>query len=316
MEISELQKLAKKYSHPTNALEQQALQEYLAQLGIDPSGYYQDLEMSSRYVNTHCDTSFSKAVVNLHSHTFYELLCCQECGNVEYLVGTERYRIQKGDILIIAPGVSHRPIFPADMEPYHRDVLWINAEFRNNLLALLSDDPQEVKHVQMLRTAGTPWEHLPDVFHRGVLESERKQFGWELAVIGNTITLFSLMNRAIRDGNAKPMHAEKRELLDQVMAYIEGHLEEKISLKDIARQFYVSESTVSHLFQEKMGVSFYRCVTQRRLTAAKARIWEGESLEAVSQAVGFSDYSSFYRAFKREYGVSPRQITQLKGKTE
>lgn len=316
MNLSDLQKLSKKIKPPTTELEQEDIREQLVRLGIDPSGYYQELEMSSQYVNTHRDVSFSHAMVSLHSHNFFELLCCQEGSNVEYLVGTERYRIQKGDILIIAPGVSHRPIFPADMEPYHRDVLWINAEFRNNLLALLSDDPQEVKHVQMLRTAGTPWEHLPDVFHRGVLESERKQFGWELAVIGNTITLFSLMNRAIRDGNAKPMHAEKRELLDQVMAYIEGHLEEKISLKDIARQFYVSESTVSHLFQEKMGVSFYRCVTQRRLIAAKSRIWEGESLEVVSQAVGFSDYSSFYRAFKREYGVSPRQITQLKGKTE
>ena len=30
-------------------------------------------------------------------------------------------------------------------------------------------------------------------------------------------------------------------------------------------------------------------------------------MEAVAEQVGFSDYSSFFRAFKQEYGVSPRQ---------
>ena len=65
-----------------------------------------------------------------------------------------------------------------------------------------------------------------------------------------------------------------------------------------------------------MGVSFYRCVTQRRLIAAKTHIWDGEPLDLVSQKVGFSDYSTFYRAFKREYGVSPREIIQLKGRLE
>lgn len=295
---------------------QEQLREELVRLGIDPSGYYQELEMSSQYVNTHRDVSFSSTTVNLHSHTFFELLCCQEGSNVEYLIGNERYRIQKGDILIIEPGVSHRPIFPSEMEPYHRDVLWINADFRNELMSLFSDDCHNLKHVQMMRTAGTRWEHLPELFHKGVLESEKKQYGWELAVIGNTISILVQMVRAGQEGSAKPLRAEKRELLDQIMAYIEGHLGEKISLKEIAHHFYVSESTISHLFQEKMGVSFYRCVTQRRLIAAKTHIWDGEPLDLVSQKVGFSDYSTFYRAFKREYGVSPREIIQLKGRLE
>ena len=60
-----------------------------------------------------------------------------------------------------------------------------------------------------------------------------------------------------------------------------------------------------------MGVSFYRCVTQRRLIAAKQLIAEGTILEHVGRQVGFSDYSTCYRAFKQEFGISPRRYRKM-----
>ena len=63
------------------------------------------------------------------------------------------------------------------------------------------------------------------------------------------------------------------------MAYIEDHLGEKITLEEVAGQFYVSVSTITQLFRQKMGTSFYRCLTQRRLLAARNMIQEGAALE-------------------------------------
>ena len=73
----------------------------------------------------------------------------------------------------------------------------------------------------------------------------------------------------------------------------------------------MSVSTITQLFRQKLGTSFYHCVTQHRLIAAKVLIGEGMLLEEVSRTVGFADYSSFYRAFKKEYGITPRQFSRL-----
>ena len=175
----------------------------------------------------------------------------------------------------------------------------------------LALEAQPLQTSGLLRTAGTKWEFLADLFHNGIRESEQAKPGWELAVIGNTITLLTQLNRAYQDTASYPLHAEKPALLDRAMAYIEENLSGKITLEEAARRLFVSQSTITQTFRKKMGVSFYRCVTQRRLIAAKSLIGEGVQLESVGQLVGFSDYSTFYRAFKQEFGISPRQYRKL-----
>ena len=313
MKLSEIKKLTQNLPYPIDAADQSRRNAYLAELGYDPSSLYLELEMDSRYVDTHRDISFNNANVQLHSHSFYELLCCRNTCGAEYLVGAQRYRLQKGDIILIAPGVSHRPLLPEHMaEPYKRDVLWISTEFIQVIRRLYPDfmEPEQ-QFSSLLRTVGTRWELLADLFRAGVREAETQAPGWELAVIGNTMQIMSQLYRAFQDRAAAPLKAEKPELLDQVMAYVEAHLAEKITLADVARHFFISESTVTQTFRRKMGVSFYRCVTQRRLIAAKALIEEGRTLETVGEQVGFTDYSAFYRAFKQEYGISPRQYRKM-----
>ena len=290
----------------------QKILETLRAEGIDFQNVYQELEMSDPFVETHRDVSYSNAQLTLHSHTFYELLyCCNNCG-AEYLVGADRYRLQKGDIVFVPPGISHRPLLPDHMqEPYERYVLWISQEFIDQFARMFATGVEKLAGGTLLRTGNNKWELLGGYFRRGVWEAENQAPGWQAAIIGNTITLLTLMSRSIKERTASVLKAEKPDLLNEVMTYIELHLNEKITLEETAKHFYVSISTITQLFRQKMGTSFYRCVTQRRLIAAKVRIGNGEALEDVSRAVGFADYSSFYRAFKKEYGITPRQYTQL-----
>lgn len=318
MKLSDVRKLSQSFAGIFSPSELQRTDKLLRSLGIDPNNLYQELEMDSRFVDTHRDVTWSNSHVNLHSHTFVEILCCANTCGAEYLVEAERYRLQKGDIIMVPPGVSHRPLLPENMtEPYIRDVLWVNPDFLKELYQQFPDEWfGGISDSHILRTAGTKWEFLQELFRAGVLEAERRDAGWEPLVVGNTVQLLVQLGRAMLDRTAKPLQAEEPELLDQVLAYVEDHLADHITLSDTARRFYVSESTISHTFKEKMGTSFYRCITQRRLIAAKTLIMEGATLEDVARQVGFGDYSGFYRAFKQEFGISPRQFRRIQESQE
>ena len=313
MKLGKLQDISRTLAQIEDPYAQMELYELILSLGLDPGTLYQELEMTSRFIDTHRDTSNSNAYLPLHSHAFYELIFCRNTCGAEYLVGSNRYRLQQGDLIFVPPGVSHRPLLPENLsEPYNRYVLWLSPEFMEHYASLFPypfSDKQA--HASMLRTGGTPWELLGELFRKGVQEAEQKADGWEAAVMGNTITLLTMIKRATDDRSAQMLKAEKSELLDRIIAYLEKNYSKSIAIGDLAKEFYISSSTVSHLFKKKLGVSFYRYVTQRRLIAAKSLIEQGHLLEQVASQVGFQDYSSFYRAFKQEYGISPRQYRSL-----
>lgn len=314
MKLGELHKLTQVLTEDVSAKDQKKIFEQLWAMDIDPSTFYQELEMTSHLVDTHRDVSYSNAKIQLHSHSFYELIYCRNTCGAEYLIGSERYRLMRGDLIFVPPGVSHRPLLPETVsEPYKRYVLWMSRDFMEQYARLFPypfTDKQA--HASMLRTGGTQWnERLAELFRTGVMEAEQKEDGWEAAVIGNTITLLTQIKRATNDRNAYALEAEKPELLDRIMAYVEACYGDSVVIKNVAKEFYVSDSTISHLFKQKLGISFYRFVTQRRLIAAKKLIEKDIPLELVAVQVGFFDYSGFYRAFKKEYGISPRQYRNI-----
>ena len=234
--------VAQKFKETGERLTHQELQQLLLERGLSAGNLYQEIEMDSAYVDAHEDISTSRDEVQLHSHIFYELIYCHS-GSLDYLVGTQRYRLQRGDIVIIPPGISHRPLF-LDLltEPYRRIVLWISCNFATSFSRLFPIFQQKSEHY-LVRTAGTQWESLEQYFRATVQEAGQKELGWEAAMVAQTELLCVALSRA--KANLPPPQSEQRELLDEIMLYIEHHMTEKISLERAAQSFHVSESTRS-----------------------------------------------------------------------
>ena len=270
--------------------------------------FYQDLKMRSQFTDTHMDLTAQPEPVPLHSHSFFEILFCTD-GEISYLLDARRYHLQKKDIVIIPPGVSHCPLSAEHFRaPYARIVLWANRDLMT--LAGGLSDCTGLNTPMILRPDVSSAERVRFLFERGLQEAEQKKPSWQLFVLGNSLEILSALNRLTLNGSFTLDVHEEQTLLDDVFAYIEKNLSEKITLSDTAQHFLVCESLISKLFRAKAEVSFYRYVTQRRLSKAKNMMLDGVPLQEVGFSVGFQDYSTFYRAFVKEYGISPKEYKQ------
>ena len=313
MKISALRELQTKFKQPKTAEEIEEIMEYIRENGINITDLYQELEMTSTYANIHKDRTHKKVNIALHSHSFYEVIHCRAADRVEYLIGSRQYRINAGDIIIIAPGMSHMPIFPEDMQyPYDRDIMWVNAGFMTKIIELFpSFSIERMRSPILLHTKGSSYGYIGDYFTDGINETINQKEGYDKIITAHAILIISHVMRAISEGGSGGFDAEKPTLINALIEHIEGHLDEKLNLDEVAAHFYISRGTVNKLFKQSMDTTFYKFVTQRRLILAKVLIAEGESMDSISRKCGFTDYSTFYKAFKKEYGISPREYAKI-----
>ena len=174
MKISNIQKKYKELlsAHQRFEISIEELQNKLLENGLAFSNFYQEIEMDNIPVNCLEDTNFTKDIVQLHSHTFYELLYCRS-GNIQYLLGADRYQLRHGDIVFIPPGISHRPLYLDQLtEPYTRYVIWISPEFIQQIQTILSFSI--LSKPVLFRTQDSGWEYLEQYFRSAYREAPRQ----------------------------------------------------------------------------------------------------------------------------------------------
>ncbi|MBQ7301564.1 MAG: helix-turn-helix domain-containing protein [Clostridia bacterium] len=261
--------------------------------------------------------------VEVHHHDFYEVYLLLD-GEVEYWVDGEICRLEAGDLLLIHPQQLHRPL-PGHTGVYERIVLWINRDY----LAMLSDDDIDLcrcfdtavaGHRMHIRASDTQKHAVAARLGELVRESYSDSVGATLLANGIFLQFMVELNRlamrlAVIDGAQEPGDrsdirvTENSALISRVLAYIGAHCHEELSLDSIADYFFVSKYHLSHAFSREVGISVYRYITIRRLMLARQLLSRGIPAGEVCYHAGFHDYAGFYRAFKAEYGISPRAFT-------
>lgn len=91
----------------------------------------------------------------------------------------------------------------------------------------------------------------------------------------------------------------------QALTYIDAHLARPLGLAHIARACNVSVSTLAHRFCAELKISVYRYITEKRLSSVRQLTEQGLSLSEAAQRSGFSDYTGFYRLYRKKYGKRP-----------
>lgn len=246
--------------------------------------------------------------VKIHHHDFYEIFYLVQ-GSVRYFIEGEIYDIVPGDVLLINTTELHKVSINPTKGDYERIVLWLDKQYVDSIsteatkLSCLFEctDKKKVVKLNLLQNSKV-FRLLKDLI--GVNSSGRSVKD----VLSNAyiIEILALLTEATSEESYE-LKAKRNHLIDQVIDYINNNYDEILTMDSISEKFFVSKFHLSREFKEYTGVSPYQFIKMKRLIKAKELILDHKNITSICLEVGFGDYSNFFRAFKKEYGLTPKE---------
>jgi AraC-like DNA-binding protein/mannose-6-phosphate isomerase-like protein (cupin superfamily) len=246
-----------------------------------------------------------------HYHDFNKIIVFIS-GNVTYLIEGKAYKLKPWDILFVNSNDVHRPLIDTS-EPYERIVIWVNSRFLelhntddHNLLTCFELSSKQKRCLLRL-----PHDDLKLVMHTLMLldeASKDKEFGNYILKNALFVQLIVYLNRLfLRSEEIKDEEdVEYDERIENIINYIKENLNEDLSIDTLASRFYMSKYHLMHKFKAQTGYTLHNYIQQKRLIYASSLIKQGMKITQACMESGFGDYSSFVRAFKKTFGLSPK----------
>lgn len=260
----------------------------------------------------HYKTTISEPV-SIHHHDFYEIFFFLG-SNVSYWVDGKTYQLESGDLLLISPMELHQPLVQPGTA-YQRVILWIERSYLNKLSQQHIDltpcfQSDSKNYTNLLRPSIISRRRLYDILDMINREMYSGNYGSAQYSECLLVQLLIEINRLAKRENAAVHLQEPSNWVAQITTYINNYYHEDLTLERLAKEFFVSKYYLSHEFSRQTGISIYKYIVLKRLTAAREMIASGHMPGEVFKYCGFHNYTNFYRAFKAEYGTSPRVFAE------
>lgn len=251
--------------------------------------------------------------VEMHSHDYFEFYFYLE-GDITFAVGDQTMVLADQEFIMIPPGVLHRADVHPSGKSYRRIVFWVSPDFLTYSITLCpsirylhSYLTGEGQKDLLFRTDQITYSAITGIILQMLEAKLDSGFGSsDLLRLNATSLLLYLSTYIHRLKNPSEVRKEEQ-LYQAVMAYISQHLRDNLSLDALSGIFYVSKYHIAHTFKDNLGISVHQYILKQRLEASRKEIASGGSISNICSLCGFSDYPNFYRAFRKEYGISPSE---------
>ena len=256
-----------------------------------------------------------------HSHDSYEIFL-PVAGSFEFEVSNYLYTVGRGSVLLLPPWVTHRLVVK-DSEP----LAYLYVQFTPRIIP---GEPEMLAAIEALfnrhgegeqsmrRLSGESFSYVYAAVKRLCISSTKdvhEQFFRILFPVLCEILAYGTPVSGKYDGFTKEPSRQST-LTDQIIEYISRHYADIQDLSFVVDVFHYSTVHVNSLFKTRLGVSLWRYVLHIRLDRACDMLVNGIHASEVALSCGFKDYSTFYRMFKKSYGITPTECRRTGKKPE
>ena len=245
-----------------------------------------------------------------HSHEVFELIFCL-AGTGQLEVEGSVIDLQPQRLMLVAPYARHRYFI---QNQQHADIKVVCITQQDSALYL---SPIQAERLNDLRSQRYAYADLPpdaaalaeltQQIPEGSVGGNRQEELRVWAVVGMLLALQTGQggkeaSHGLGSGNRAKMH--------EICSWLDGHLNEKLSLDQLAMQFALSRSLLTRSFRNYTGSSVLDYVNARRMETSARLLTscQEKDIAQIATESGFLNLSNFHRRFKAAYGMTPAEF--------
>ncbi len=256
-----------------------------------------------------------------HTHEFVEIVYVNS-GHATQHIGETTFVVRRGDLFFVENDQIHS--FELDGEFTYTDILIDPVIVSEELVDKMSvseilsiatfnevNTGSEIT-VQHVHFGGESLTVIENLLHNMIYEFNNKEKGYVSVLSEYTKILFSLLNRKMGEKVSREENANETVL--EIMEYVNSRCYEKISLDEIAQKCFYNPTYLSHIFKKYCGQTLSAYIKEKRIQYAVELLeTTNYTVERISEKVGYSDKTLFYRMFKEVTGKRPSDYRNSNG---
>ena len=250
--------------------------------------------------------------LSLHSHDYYQIYYLKSGRLIHHLCDASA-ELKARDVFIIPPDLPHY------VEVASKEVCFYSISFMPGYIAdiigsnkLVADFVHCITDLSCEGVEPSLSLRLEDASLADALVSKIMQefssdiIGKDQLIKSSLSLLISIFARAYLEERCENVRfASEREAILHCIGYIKNHLSEPVTLGEMAQRTAMSKSSFCENFKKVTGETFRQYLNRERVEAAADLIRSGKPAFKAAMEMGFGDFSTFFRNFKKRFGVSP-----------